>query len=389
MPRHKSDTGRPTIVIGRPALTARKLVDIARHHAQVRLGADALKRMKAARAVVDRLAAGDKPIYGLNTGLGAGVDTRLSPADMSAFQGRVLVARSVGIGPRFSTAEVRALMAARLIGLAHGAAGITPALAELMVEMLNRGVHPIVPSIASVGESDLAPLSHAFLPLIGAGEAEFGGKAMPGAEALRRAGIQPVALGPKDGIALVSANSASIGIGALVLHDAGIVLRALLAGMALSLEGFRGNLEPFDDRVSRVRPAPGQSAAAAGVMALLKGGLLKKPGAARRVQDPLSFRCFPSVNGAAIAALDRAVQSLERELNSGGDNPAVLVDDGEMVSTGNFDITALVLEFEMLGQALAQNAILAAQRIAKLQSPALSDLPRFLSRRGAMRAGLA
>jgi len=382
-------TTRSPIAIGDRALTVSDLVAIARDHAPVKLSAKAQTRMSQARAVVDRLAAGAKPIYGLNTGLGAGVDTRLSPAEMSDFQARVLVARSVGIGPRFSTTEVRALMAARLIGLAHGAAGISPALAERIAALLNKGVHPVVPSIASVGESDLAAMSHAFLPLIGAGEAELDGKTMPGAEALKRAGIKPAPLGPKDGIALVSANSASLGTGALALHDAAIVLQALRAATALSLEGFRGNLDPFDPRLKRVRAAPGQAEAAAGVMALLKGGVLLKPGVARRVQDPLSFRCFPSVHGAALAALDSARQVLEQELNGGGDNPAVLADDGAMISTGNFDITALVLEFERLGQALAQNAILAAQRIAKLQSPALSDLPRFLSPRGAMHAGLA
>lgn len=380
---------RNPIVIGDRAVTANDLVAIARDGAPVKLGAQALKRMKAARAVVDRLAAGDKPIYGLNTGLGAGVDTRLTAAEMNDFQARVLVARSVGIGPRFSTAEVRALMAARLIGLTHGMAGISPALPERIADMLNKNVHPIVPSVASVGESDLAPVSHAMLPLIGAGEAELGGKTMPGAEAMRRAGIKPVALGPKDGLALVSANAASLGAGALVLHDAGIVLEAQRAAMALSLEGFRGSLEPFDPRLGKVRAAPGQIEAAASVMSLLKGSPLLKPGAARRVQDPLSFRCFPSVHGAALAALASARSVLEQELNSGGDNPVVLASDGAMISTGNFDITALVLEFERLGQALAQNAILAAQRVAKMQSTSLSDLPRFLSPRGAMHAGLA
>jgi histidine ammonia-lyase len=388
MPSPKKRTAR-TIAIGDRAITIEDLVAIARRGAAVRLGAGAMRRMKAARAVVERLAAGDKPIYGLNTGLGAGVDTRLSAAEMNDFQARVLVARSVGIGPRLATAEVRALMAARLVGLCQGAAGISPALAQRIAAMLNKGVHPIVPSIASVGESDLAPCSHALLPLIGAGEAEIGGAVMTGAEAMRRAGITPVPLGPKDGIALVSANAASLGLGALVLHDAEVVLGAQRAAMALSLEGFRGNLNPFDPRLARVRGAPGQADAAAGVMALLKGGALVKPGAARRVQDPLSFRCFPSVHGAALAALASARGVLEQELNSAGDNPAVLLDHGDMIMTGNFDITALVLEFERLGQALAQSAILAAQRVAKMQSQSLTDLPRFLSPRGAMHAGLA
>jgi histidine ammonia-lyase len=389
MPVRPQRTTRTPIAIGDRAITLNDLVAIARHRAPVKLGAGALKRIKASRAVVDALAAGEKPIYGLNTGLGAGVDTRLSAAEMSDFQARVLVARSVGIGPRFATAEVRALMAARLIGLAQGAAGISLSLAERIAAMLNKGVHPIVPSIASVGQSDLAPCSHAFLPLIGAGEAELGGTAMSGAEAMSRAGIKLVPLGPKDGIALVSANAASLGAGALVLHDAAIVLQAQRAAMALSLEGFRGNLDPFDPRLAKVRAAPGQAEAAAAVMNLLKGSALLKAGAARRVQDPLSFRCFPSVHGAALAALLSTSRTLEQELNSGGDNPAVLAADGDMIMTGNFDITALVLEFERLGQALAQNAILAAQRVSRMQSPALSDLPRFLSPRGAMHAGLA
>lgn len=377
-----------TITLGRRPVGIAEVVAIARNGARVAIGGAALRRLKRSRAVVDKLAAGEKPIYGLNTGLGAGVDTRLTAAEMSGFQARVLIARAVGIGPRFATAEVRALLAARLIGLTQGAAGLSPALAERIAAMLNKGVHPVVPQIASVGESDLAPCSHAFLPLIGAGEAELGGKLMPGAEALRRAGIKPAKLGPKDGIALVSANAASLGSGALVLYDAAVVLAAQRAALALSLEGFRGNLDPFDPRLAKVRAAPGQAEAAAAVLKLLKGGGLMKRGAARRVQDPLSFRCFPSVHGAAMAALAGAMLVLEAELNSGGDNPAVLA-DGDMVMTGNFDITALVLEFERLGQALAQTAILAAQRIAKMQSPSLTDLPRFLSPRGAMHAGLA
>lgn len=380
---------RGAILVGGRTVMVADLVAIAREGAAVRLAPAALRRLRRGRAVVERLAAGDTPIYGLNTGLGAGVDTRLQPAEINAFQARVLAGRAVGIGPRLATPEVRALLAARLIGLAQGASGIAPALAERIAAMLNKRLHPIVPALASVGESDLAPLSHAFLPLIGAGRAEFAGREMPGATAMRRAGIRIAALGPKDGLALVSANALSLGTGALALHDAAIVLAAQRAAMALSLEGFRGNLQPFDPRAAELRPAPGQQAAAAGVMRLLKGGALARPGAARRVQDPLSFRCFPSVHGAALAALDGATAALERELNGGGDNPAVLPGPGEIISTGNFDITALVLEFERLGQALAQTVILAAQRVARLQSPGLSELPRFLSPRGASRAGLA
>ena len=381
------------ITIGDRALTCGDVAAVARQRAQVRLSDAARQRLVAARAIVDRLAAGATPVYGLNTGLGAGVDTRLAGDEMSAFQRRVLLGRAVAIGPRFATDQVRAMMVTRLAGLAQGASGISPPFALTIVEMLNRGLHPIVPSIASVGESDLALLAHCFLPLIGQGEAEFDGETLPGAEAMRRAGINAPSFGPKDGLALVSANSGSIGPGVLVLEDTRRVLDALAAAMALSLEGFRGNPSPFDARLQALRPAPGQAAAAEHLRALLDGSLLNQPkgaaGGPRRVQDPLSFRCFASVQGAALFAADQAELALSRELGGAGDNPAVLIEDGIMISGGNFDVTALALTFEMLGQALAQCAILATARIAKLQSTTLSDLPRFLTPHGATHAGLA
>ena len=386
-------TGEAFVTIGDAPLACADVAAIARRRAKVRLSDAARRRLAAARAIVDRLAAGAAPVYGLNTGLGAGVDTRLAGDEMSAFQRRVLLGRSVAIGPRFATDQVRAMIAARLAGLAQGASGISPPFADALVEMLNRGVHPIVPSIASIGESDLALLAQCFLPLIGQGDAEFGGEMLPGAEAMRRAGIQAPAFGPKDGLALVSANSGSVGPGALVLEDARRVLNGLAAAMALSLEGFRGNPTPFDARLQTLRPAPGQQAAAEQLRALLDGSLLHQPkgaaGGPRRVQDPLSFRCFASVHGAALFAAEQAELALSRELGGAGDNPSVLIDDGIMISGGNFDVTALALTFEMLGQALAQCAILANARIAKLQSPGLSELPRFLTPHGATHAGLA
>lgn len=376
------------VTIGDRPLTHHDIVAIARGRAKVGLSDAARRRLTDARAIVDRLAAGATPIYGLNTGLGANVDTRLAGEEMSAFQRRVLLGRAVAIGPRLASDQVRAMIAARLAGLAQGASGIAPVFADALAAMLNAGLHPIVPSIGSVGESDLALLAHAFLPLIGAGEAEIGGEILPGAEALRRAGITPPAFGPKDGLALVSANAGSIGIAALALADARLVLDALEAAMALSLEGFRGNPTPFDARVGVLRSALGQEAAAARLRDLLEGSLLNQAGQPRRVQDPLSFRCFASVQGAACHVLEQAEAALARELAGAGDNPAVLAADGMMISNGNFDITALTLAFENLGLALAQCANLSGGRIAKLQLASLSELPRYLSRHGATHAGL-
>jgi histidine ammonia-lyase len=356
--------------------------------ATVALGREVERRLAAARAVVDRHAQAEKPVYGLTTGLGAAVDTRLAVEDMAGFQRRAIAARAVGVGEPLSQAEVRAMLFVRLAGLARGAAGISPGFAAALRDMLNAGVHPLVLGTGSLGEADLAPLAHAFLPFVGEGEAEFGGERLPGPEALRRAGIAAPELRPKDAIALLNANAQSVGLAVLALHDADLALEAMAAAGALSLEAFRANLSPIDPRAAALRPAPGQADAAARLRALLAGSDLFEPGRARRVQDPLSFRCLAPVLGAAAEALAAAVRAVEADLNGAGDSPAVL-DGGEMISTVNFDTTAIALAFEGLGQATAHLAVAAVFRISKLMSPAFSDLPRFLTPRGGSRTGFA
>ena len=255
--------------------------------------------------------------------------------------------------------------------------------------MLERGVHPRARRIGTLGEADLAPLAQLFLPLVGQGEAELDGAVLPGAEALRRAGIACPAFGPKDAIALLNANAFSVGIAALAHHDAALALEALTAAGALSLEAFRANLSPLDPRVGALRPAPGQMEASQRLLRLLAGSDLMDTKNARRVQDPLSFRCLAPVMGAAFDQLARADAAIDADLNGAGDSPAVLADDGEMLSTVNFDTTALALAFEGLGLALSHAAAIAVFRIAKLMSPGFSDLPRFLTRHGGSRTGFA
>ncbi|HEX2114780.1 MAG TPA: aromatic amino acid lyase, partial [Alphaproteobacteria bacterium] len=250
-------------------------------------------------------------------------------------------------------------------------------------------VHPLVPATGSIGAADLSPLAHTGLVLLGQGLAEHEGEILEGAHALAAAGLQPVTLGPKDGIALLNCNAASTGPGALVLADARAVLDALDSAAALSFEGFRANVSPLDPRLQALRPAPGQAETAARLTELLDGSLLWKPGAARRVQDPLGFRCVAQVNGAARVALHGAIEAVEIELNGAGDNPAVLYESGEILSNANFDVTALALAFEALGQALAQAANLSVMRLFKLMSPAFNDLPRFLTPIGKANNGFA
>jgi histidine ammonia-lyase len=395
----KSETGRvrksppasrsEAVALGTTPLGIDAVVRVARGLAAVSLDTAARKRLTAARAVIERFARSDVPVYGLTTGLGAGVDTRLAAADMAAFQTQAIRARSVGVGARMATDGVRALLLARLAGFAAGRSGVSPHVADALAALLNARIHPLVPTIGTIGAADLAPLAHAGLVLLGQGVAEHDGGILDGAAALAAAGLKPVTLGPKDGIALLNCNAASIGPGALVLADARQVLGALDAAASLSFEGFRANVSPLDPRLQALRPAPGQTGTAARLTALLAGSLLWKPGAARRVQDPLSFRCVAPVHGAAQAALDAAIALIEIELNGAGDNPLVLAEDDEILSGPNFDVTALALAFETLGQAMAQTASLAVGRIVKLMSPSFNDLPRFLTPVGKTSTGFA
>jgi histidine ammonia-lyase len=377
------------VELGERTVSIADVVAVARNGAQARLATSVMPRLERARAVVNRFAASERAVYGLNTGLGAAVDTPLAQADLANFQHRALKARAVGVGDFLAVEEVRATLFVRLAGIARGASGLSPAFAEVIRLMLDRRVHPRVRRIGTLGAADLAPIAEAFLPLVGEGQAELDGELMPGAEALRRAAITPPAFGPKDAIALLNANAFSVGLAALAHHDAALALEALTLAGALSLEAFRANLSPLDPRIAGLRSAPGQAEASRRLLRLLDGSDLLGSASARRVQDPLSFRCLAPVTGAALDQLARAGEAIEADLNGAGDSPAVLVDDCEMLSTVNFDTTALALAFEGLGLALSHGAAIAVFRIAKLMSPSFSELPRFLTRHGGTRTGFA
>lgn len=378
-----------SVTLGAAPVTIGDVVAVARDRASVTLAPDVGPRLTAARAVVLRLARHDAPIYGVNSALGANVGERIDAADIEPFQAAAVRARAVGVGPAYDTASVRAMLVARVSSLAVGGAGVSPSVVEALVALLNAGVHPRVPRYGSIGVADLPQLSHLALPLIGEGEAEIGGATMSGAQALARAGLAPVALGPKDALALVSANSASVGRAALVLHDAFALLDAWNAAVSLSYEAFRANLSPLDARVVRARPAPGQVEVADRLRELLAGSRLFEPGNARRVQDPLSLRCVPQVHGALSWMLGEARAQVELELNHSGESPLVLAADGEMLSTSNFHVPALALAFDASAIAFAQSAALAVERCIKFMSPAMTGLPLQLTRYGPGESGFA
>jgi len=385
----ESEAGTGSIRVGGRRLRIDDVVTVARGDAIVELDPDVHRRIAAARDVVLRLVQGETPIYGVNSALGANTGQRLDPTDLAEYQRRAIRARAVGVGPCYDRASVRAMLFARIAGMAAGGSGVSLEVLVALVALVNRRVHPIVPRYGSIGVADLPQLAHLALPLIGEGLAEFEGEVLPGADALRRAGLAPVALGPKDGVALISANAATIARGALVVADTVTLARQWLAAVATSCEGFRANLSPLDPRAVSARPAPGQIDVAAQLRALLAGSALLEPGAARRVQDPLSFRSVAQVHGALDAALANAREQIELELDSAAESPLVLADDGVMLSNGNFHLPAFALAFDTLAIALAQATSLAVERVIRFMSPALTDLPLQLTRHGPAHSGFA
>lgn len=381
-------TNDPLVLTG-TRLTPATVAQVARAARPVALAPEALARMAAGRAVVERHLAEDRPVYGLTTGLGARVGHRLPREALAEFSHLTLLGRANAVGPRLSAEVVRALMAVRLNGLLHGGAGAAPAVAEALAALLNAGLTPVMPGIGSIGAGDLCVLAHLGLALIGEGEIERGGEVLPAAVALARAGLAPLELGPKDGLAICNASAYSAGLAALALADAETALRTAQIAAALAMEGFRANLSPLDPRAAAARPAPGQAEAAAELRALLDDGALAEPGAARRLQDPISLRCVSQVHGSLWAALDFAAPAVAAELNGAADNPLVMVDDGEIVSTGNFHTPALALAMETLAQGVAQVAALSVSRTCRLLVERLSGLPANLTEKGPTRSGYA
>ncbi|MGN6096449.1 MAG: HAL/PAL/TAL family ammonia-lyase [Bosea sp. (in: a-proteobacteria)] len=367
---------KPAVMLGAARLTIGDIVDVADGRRSILFSEAAEARIEASARMLASLATAGERIYGVTTGLGAAVDTALQADD--DVQRRVPLARCVGVGRISSRRELRAIIATRAARLAQGCSGASLAAARGLADLIERDVQPVIPMTGSIGEGDLAPLAAIAAVLIGQGFAILDGEIIPGAVALERAGLAPIRLVGKDGLALVSSNAASIGPAVVCVADAQQVLSAAVAAGALSFEAYRCSLNPVSEAALALRPLPGQETVAGALRGLLEGGTLARPGAARRLQDPLSFRCIAPVMGAAVAALDAARDIVEVELNSSDDNPAILA-EGHSLPNANFDTTHLTLTFEALGLACARVAAMVGERIMKLMSPASSDLPRFLS----------
>ena len=334
--------------------------------AQVELDDGARAKIAAGRAVVDRALTAGEAVYGLTTQVGHGKDTRLTEEEIRGEQQFLVMSHSGGIGPPLPAAIVRAALAVRLNGIARGGSGAGVAVAEILAAMLNAGVHPVVPETASVGAGDLPQMAGLAQVAIGMGRAEYRGEVLSGGEALRRAGIAPLVLGGKDGLALISANGVSVGQAALVVARAARVAEAADVAAALSMEATGANTSVLDPAVGRAKPIPGQVAAADHLRVLLAGSPLLGPGGARSVQDALSFRVVPQVHGALREYVTSARSAVTAELNAAADNPLVSVPGQALISNGNFHPMVLAIACDALRIALAQVGQLSERRMSHL-----------------------
>ncbi len=376
------------ILLDGDSLTTAHVLSVASGNETVGIAPRAIQAMQRSRAVVEKLASGEAPVYAVNTGVGLLADVRVSNGDLETLQRNVVRSHCAGVGDPLGRAETRAMMLIRANVLAKGFSGIRPLIAERLCDLLNRGVTPVVPSRGSVGASgDLAPLAHMALVMIGEGEAEFEGSRMPGAEALKRAGIQPVALQSKEGISLLNGTQAMLAIGTIELLQCEQLAIAADAICAMSLDGLKGTPRAFDHRIHDIRPHPGQRASAANLERLLDGSEIRESHiTCRRVQDAYSLRCAPQVHGSVRDTIADARRVFEIELNSVTDNPLVL--DDEIVSGGNFHGQPLALALDYLAIALTALSGISERRIDRLVNPALNeDLPAFLAQKPGLESG--
>jgi histidine ammonia-lyase len=386
---------RDLVVLTGADLTVADVEAVARHGARAALDVHARERMAEARAVIDTLVASGAVVYGVTTGFGDLATTSIPPSDASRLQENLLASHAAGVGQPFPREVVRAMLLLRANTLALGHSGARPAVVDRLLRFLELGIHPVVPEQGSVGASgDLAPLAHLALPIVGRGEVEFQGVVLPSLVALREAGLEPMELGPKEGLALLNGTQLMSSLGALLLADADRLARTASVAAAMTLEAMLGTEVAFAAPYQLARPHPGQIAVAAEVRRLLRGSGFQTShhDSAHKVQDPYSLRCVPQVHGAVRDALDHLRRVLDVELNSATDNPLVFPSGGEVpadalatggglvISGGNFHGEPIALALDFAKLALSELGAISERRTALMLDPRLNGgLPAFLT----------
>jgi histidine ammonia-lyase len=371
-------------------LTLDDLAMVANRGVRVSLSPSAKKTMAASRRVVERAVRRGARVYGVTTGFGKFADVAIPAEQIETLQRNLVRSHAAGVGRSLPEGTVRAMIVLRANALARGRSGIRPGVVQALLAMLAADLLPIVPEQGSVGASgDLAPLAHLALGLIGEGRVRFRGRETDAGKALARARIRPVALGAKEGLALINGVQMSVAVGGLALHRALALSRVADVTGAASLDASRGSDAAFDSRIVAARPHPGAVASAHNLRALLAGSAIRESHrGCGRVQDNYALRCMPQVHGAARDAFAHARVILEREMNSATDNPLVFAEHGDIVSGGNFHGAPVGYVLDYAAVAAADLASISERRIEKLLNPALSELPAFLVREGGIHSGL-
>lgn len=371
----------PVAIDGR-SLTIDAVVAVAREHAPVVLARPARARMLASNAIVNQIVERNEVVYGVTTGFGKLSDIAIPPHRLAELQVNLVRSHAAGVGEFLGEAETRAMMLLRANVIAKGFSGARPVLVERLIEMLNAGLYPQVPEQGSVGASgDLAPLARLALALIGEGTLCDGAHVGAAGDLLRAHGIEPVVLGPKEGITLINGTQAHTAVAALLVHDARVIWHAAHVAAAMTLEALLGTPVAFDARIQEARGQPGQAASAALMRTLLADSEIRESHRSndRRVQDAYGLRCVPQVYGAVLDALDWVTGTVERELNAATDNPLVF-DDGTMLSGGNFHGQPVAMALDVLAIALTNIAVMSERRTDRVVHPDLNEgLPPFLS----------
>jgi len=371
-------------------LTLRDVVRVARERAEVALSRYARERVAESRAVVEQLVREGRVMYGITTGVGELAGVHISAEQSALLQANIVRSHSAGVGEPLPDDVVRAVMLLRAHTLALGYSGIRPETLGLLVEMLNRGLHPVIPSQGSVGASgDLAPLAHLALALIGEGEIRVQGRRLSGREALTAAGLQPASLTAKEGVALINGTQVMTAIGALATFDAHRLATAADVSGAMTFEALHGMPEAFDPLLQRVRPHAGQQASADNLRRLIAGSEILAQGRVNgKVQDAYALRCMPQVHGASRDAIEYAAGILEIEMNAATDNPLIFAKEERVISGGNFHGQPVAVAMDLLAIAASTLASIAERRIERLVNPHLSGLPAFLTADGGLHSGL-
>ncbi|WP_422484581.1 histidine ammonia-lyase [Gudongella sp. DL1XJH-153] len=379
-----------SITINGNDLTLEDVVKVARYGAKVEIDQNQIPKILESRQFVEDALNSGQAIYGINTGFGKFENVPISEEQLDLLQKNLIYSDACGVGEAFDTEIVRAMLLLRANAVCKGYSGVLLRTIECMVDMLNKGVHPIVRSKGSVGASgDLCPLAHMVLPMMGEGEAEYEGKIMPGKQAMTMAGIETITLKAKEGLALINGTQAITGNAALAVYDMEQLLKQADIVSALTVEALEGIVDAFDERISMVRPHKGQLDVAKNLRNLLSGSKSVTRQGEKRMQDAYSIRCIPQVHGASRLAFDYVKAAVETEINSVTDNPLIFPgEDGACISGGNFHGQPMAIAMDTLGILAAEIASISERRVERMVNPSLSNgLPAFLVKNGGINDG--